>query len=480
MSAEVIEMKPDEEPISHIEPIATLEEMLPRFVHIAEEDAVYDLQAVNGGTATLPWPRFERAYAHSKMTVMGGRNNTTPKQVPLTKQWIEHPAKLSVFGRTYDPLTDKKVILDPDQGRAYVNAFWMPTWARRKVSKAAVQPFLEHMALLVPEKEEREVVIDWLAHLLQYPGVRNKFALLMVAAKEGTGRGWLVQLMTRLLGFNNVKPFSMKEFDSEFDDAFVSCLLNVVEEICESNEGKYTLAEKLKDRVTGQSSVANMKHGAKKLVRYYSSLLMQSNHPNAIAVRDTDRRVMVVATKAEPQPDAYYIELYGRLADREFLADVAAFLLQRDLTKFRTLLRAPMTAAKQETIAATMTEVDDVVETFIEDCPEHYFTSNQVARFFKIVRRLDGTDDGPLNTKQIGAVLLRLAERVPRLGGNQGPGIKFRGRKERPWQKRGTEGARTPRQLNEDVRQALERVDRWLLLRDSQRVRETHGLSRIA
>lgn len=124
------------------------------------------------------------------------------KGVPVIKLWEENPQRPSVDVLTWAPGAPE--FCAPEErtqagDRAY-NLWTPPTllpvphdWQER------VQPFLQHVAYLVPIDAERSRFLCWLAHIFQHPGVLPHTCYLMVATETGIGRGTLASILVRAL-----------------------------------------------------------------------------------------------------------------------------------------------------------------------------------------------------------------------------------------------------------------------------------------
>lgn len=57
-----------------------------------------------------------------------------------------------------------------------------------KPCKGNVDVLLEHIEYLFPDKEQRDVFLDFLAHNIQFPGTRILWMLIVYGEEEGTGK----------------------------------------------------------------------------------------------------------------------------------------------------------------------------------------------------------------------------------------------------------------------------------------------------
>ena len=66
-----------------------------------------------------------------------------------------------------------------------------------------VKFLIEFFIWLVGEAKWR-IIEQWIAYLLQYPGEKIKWAIVLVSAIEGVGKGLLARILSRILGIENV------------------------------------------------------------------------------------------------------------------------------------------------------------------------------------------------------------------------------------------------------------------------------------
>ena len=76
----------------------------------------------------------------------------------------------------------------------------------------------------------------------------------------------------------------------------------------------------------------------------------------------------------------YYSALYAAIRDPQFIAGVAQYLAQRDISSFNPGEHPKLTAAKREMVGASRTDVDDKIEELIATHPKDVITNNEVAR----------------------------------------------------------------------------------------------------
>ena len=89
------------------------------------------------------------------------------------------------------PLIDKGVVLN-----IYIPNYLQPI-------KGDVKFIIEFFMWLIGE-DKWKIIEQWLAYMLQHPGVKMKWAVVLVSAIEGVGKGLLARICSRILGDANV------------------------------------------------------------------------------------------------------------------------------------------------------------------------------------------------------------------------------------------------------------------------------------
>ncbi|MEA0709488.1 DUF5906 domain-containing protein [Xanthomonas campestris pv. campestris] len=317
----------------------TLEEMVSRFVHVATGDAVADLMEPR---RFWSWSDF-RAATSGAVTFCPERRK--PAQVAV--QWKESMRRLSAHTRTFHagaPMLTR----DPD-GLPAVNS-WRPI--ERTPAKCDVALFVDHVRHLFGDDTEK--FIDWLAHIEQKPGVLPHYGWLHIADKTGTGRNWLSGLFSRMWrGYVAPNVDLAAILDSQYNGDLAGRILAVVDEAQDSSgDRRYSHMQRLKSLVNADERAVNPKFGRQYREWNACRWLVFSNHMNALAMDDQDRRWQVAHHKAQPMPEAYYVRLYAALENPEFVNAVGVFLRDRDISAFNPGARPAMNAAKAAVIGA--------------------------------------------------------------------------------------------------------------------------------
>ena len=342
----------------------------PRRVQSLEEFGHY-----TAGCVTTPPPQFP------------GEN---PRSTPTAALWKRSPTRMTVETRTFRAGA-AEICHDPD-GMTALNS-WRPIERDPAATTAGIGPFLEHVAYLFTDAVEREVFLDWLAHIEQNPGVLPHYGWLHIADNTGTGRNWLASMLARVWRGYVAPNLDLHSFlESSFNGGVAGRVLAIVDEVqAGGGDGSYLQAQRLKSIVNAEYRDVNPKFGRQ--YREYNSCrwLVFSNHENALPLNDTDRRWRVVKHDAPPRPPEVYVTLYALLNDAEFVNAVGVYLRTRDISKFNPGERPPMNAAKRTAISASKSMTQQNAEMIVKGWPSDVITNADVVSLFT-----DG-GDGSLN-----------------------------------------------------------------------------------
>jgi len=349
----------------------TLDNALERFVLLNDGNIVFDkerprcpvqLDSFHKRYASSKWTPPEESTDDKLMRMLDRR--AKPKPIPVTKLWDGHGQRKTVHSVTFKA-GGKFIVLNTD-GQDCVNT-WVPH--DRTAPPGDPSVFLEHVAYLFGEDAPR--FLDWVAHIEQKPGELPHQCWLHISKEEGTGRNWLSALMARLWPGNVAISFDLAGmFKDGFNGSLSRKIVAVVDEIRDGGGSeKWKNADVLKAAITAPVRKINPKFGRQSIEYNACRWLIFSNHIEAIAVNEADRRFNVVHTDHKPRDAAYYKRLYAGLSDPSVIAGVAHFLRTRDLSLFDPFAGPPMSESRARVIAASRSEADEILADVVQHWP---------------------------------------------------------------------------------------------------------------
>ncbi|EFF6325272.1 hypothetical protein BZZ52_005129 [Escherichia coli] len=353
--------------------IFTLEEMLNEFVYVGDTDTVVSLKApqANG----WKFGAFCRLTGDSFMPTIG---NQKPQLV--ANAWMNDPRMIRCGTRTMD--MSKGRVFIGDDGQRVLNLWTglpMPYRTGADTSLA-----WEHFQYLIPDEQEREDFINFLAHMVQRPEDLPQIYFVHVATAHGTGRGWVVQLIRKLIGRYATTTTLKRLLNDGFNAKLSGRLMIMVEECSEGRRSDKFERERRLREISNASVKEIERKGVDSVDEInYSRLFMMANDGDAIATGSEDRRAYVITfsgkTKEEllgkSDAEAYFNALYALLADPAFIQQFYFELATRDISGFNSHMRAPMTSGKIAMIESNKTEGQLLVDQLIADWPSDIITN---------------------------------------------------------------------------------------------------------
>ncbi|MDR0781902.1 MAG: DUF5906 domain-containing protein [Pseudomonadales bacterium] len=317
---------------------------------------------------------------YANMTAASVKTIKKDRKIPVSKLWKNDRRRKTVETMTFHA-GEPPICRDPD-GR---NAFniWRPI-ERHTINDADLQkhiePFMVQVAYLFQDPTERDVFLDWLAHIEQLPGKLPHYGWLHIATNTGTGRNWLASVLSRVWrGYVAPNVDLPQLLRSDFNGTLAGRVLVIADEVQEGGgETPYRHASRLKSLVNEETRNINPKYGRQ--YREWNSCrwLVFSNHDNALPLVDTDRRWWVVRHRAAPRAPSDYSQLYGLLDDPEFINAVGVYLQGRNIRTFNPGERPPINEAKRAIMDASRSVLSQHAMELVKAWPCEVITNGDV------------------------------------------------------------------------------------------------------
>jgi hypothetical protein len=240
-----------------------------------------------------------------------------------------------------------------------------------------------HLEYLFPNEPDRKVVLDWLAWVLQNLSRKPKHALLIHGEHQGTGKSWIADVFTRLIGKQNTTPGDQATLERQHNGFMLHCKLLTIEELRGLGPNSKA-AKELHNMISQESVNIDEKNMPPFTLDQVMAILLMTNSRRAIRADDTDRRYAIVSTDAVPHDQAYYVRLFDLLDDKAALAAIAWQLLHRELGTYTAAGRAPNTLAKREMTANSSGDLEQWMIENADNAPLCY----RLVSIDEIIQRL--------------------------------------------------------------------------------------------
>lgn len=303
-----------------------------------------------------------------------------------------------------------------------------------EAGRLAILIIQSHLRMICGGREDvYRQVLDFIAHNVQQPGVKIRFALLFKGI-EGDGKSLIGSLLKAVLGDTNVKEISSKVLSTDFTDWAHGACIGMIEELRMIGHNRHDTYNTLKAPITNNTVTVHPKGKAEHTVINTMNYLAFTNHADALPLSDTDRRWLVVFTPFHSLADlvaqvgdvgAYFDKIFDALETQR--GALRAWLLAHKISpEFKADGRAPNTSEKASMVALGISAEEEAVQAALEmggvGIGPNALTTSSLA---SMIQTFDM--DANLNTSAMARVLSKLGwSKVPRQ-------IKWNGGVRRVW-----------------------------------------------
>ena len=260
-----------------------------------------------------------------------------------------------------------------DEGRTFVNTY-MPIQVPS--SPGDVTPWLLHLAKMVPVERDRNVMIAYMASVVQRPGVKLPWAMLLQGV-EGNGKSLsTIDVLERAAG----KRYSHRPNASDLGNKFTGWIPGKtfigVDEIYVKD--RRDVLDALKILITGHRVELQGKGSDQFTGDNCANFFFLTNHKDAVAKTDRERRYCVIFSAQQEREDLerdgmtgdYFDQYRGWLMTEGYdhIVDyLQNYAIPVELDPAGRCNRAPETASTAEAIEVSRGAVEQSIQEAIDD-----------------------------------------------------------------------------------------------------------------
>jgi hypothetical protein len=349
--------------------------------------------------------RFDVVYAGHVFPLDATNDKITDSAFDaFTKSRVLSPP--TVFGTCFRPEHPPGAVVT-EGNRTLVNTY-IPIETRRVAGDPA--PFLGHLAKMLPDENDRAILLNYMASLVQNPGVKFQW-WPVIQGVEGNGKTLIDRVMTHCVGgrySHLVNPDAMAKSGNQFNGWVQGNLYLGIEEIYVQNRRDFLDSFKAtvtNDRVPIERKGVDQGTGDNRI-----NGIMFTNHRDGVPVSVDTRRYAILYTAQQSEADLYawgmmtpdyfpklYDWFYGRRAYaaggsmygasivNEFLR---TFPLVAELDPAQLCVRAPRTSSTSAALAASLGRAEQEILEAVEEGRQG-FAGGWISSIF-LDRLLDG------------------------------------------------------------------------------------------
>lgn len=354
---------------------ALLQQVVPEWaepiVYVLKSDKFYDTASGSEYSHEGLRMQFSR-YMPARATANGGKEDPVAW---LRERWNIPNVDDIAYRPDQEPLFQHA-------GRQYANTFRASTMPTPVVGSdecsQCVQLFTQHLADLTGRRADvYAAVLGWIAHNVQYPGHKIRWAPL-IKGVGGDGKSMIGDLLFAAMGRANVKLTSPSTLSNSggFTDWAVGACVNVIEEIRLEGKERRKLYNAMKTIIGDHNFDPNKKGKASEATMVnVTNHMALTNHEDATPLDNTDRRWGIIfapwsdanqAARVKGLGSSDDLPAYFKRLGASMKAEPGAWrawLMSIDLSSFAADGRAPVTDERQ----AMMNSSEDYIEQTVRD-----------------------------------------------------------------------------------------------------------------
>lgn len=311
--------------------------------------------------------------ALTKKDILEGRTRPGAAASELALNLYRIP---TIHGRMYAPGRDP---VFPYAGRTMGNTYpehQVPNLPEkvRPIDKKNIRRVEAHIGHLLGCAREQRLLMSWLAYVVQNPGKRVNWAIILQGT-EGDGKSFFLFLLRAVMGIPNVAMLNASSFKGDFTGWAVGQCVAGVEELRLQGENRYDILNKIKPFITNDVVEIHAKGKTQFNAENTTNYFGLTNFRDALPLNENDRRYFVLFSRWQSREalsqfneenPAYYSELYAAL-DESAPALRKWFLDHQLDDEFAPRGNAPWTEAHDIMVQAAMPDdlkaINEIVDS---------------------------------------------------------------------------------------------------------------------
>jgi hypothetical protein len=219
----------------------------------------------------------------------------------------QHPKRLIVENYIYKPQLYKEGECITQVGnKKYINTYKPTSLQAVKGDTSLWDKLLNH--IFQDQTQYKEHFLDWIAFIVQNPGVKIRYAIVIVSTMFQTGKGSIFRCIRECLGKQNCKAITVGEALDKSKGYLTDKQLVLIDEM--KSEGNYSEKEQLLNHL--KIIITEGEVGSRKLYQDYKTIetdtnyLLFTNNIDALSLPQNEERYWVYINKGERLAQQFY------------------------------------------------------------------------------------------------------------------------------------------------------------------------------
>ena len=333
------------------------------FIFLKEDNVYFDVNDASFITKQV-------LNATHLLTNPGGRKG----KAPLAFDVFHKNQGQTVKGRYWQPT-------DPSKPKNHIvevaGAKYLNTWAgiHCEPEEGDIQLWLDLVGYLIPNQKERNIVIDWLAHIVQSPHIKPNWQIIHLGDKRN-GKDSMYQPMMMILK-GSAGEVKHEDINGSFNGYMQGKKFLLFQEIYQPDNRQFVNDLKtIAADTAGGEMLINPKYGKQHMQGNLVGFVAMSNHRAPMAIDANEGRYFCVSSFIKPLGEQFYQDYHEWLSGGGYRS-IYGFLLKRDLSHFNCKVLPYKTPAFLAMVTEGLKDYERVINEMI-DLRKYPFDKNIV------------------------------------------------------------------------------------------------------
>ena len=322
------------------------------FIFLKEDNVYFDVRDASLITKQV-------LNATHLLTNPGGRKG----KAPLAFDVFHKNQGQTVKGRYWKPT-------DPSKLKNHIvevaGAKYLNTWPgiNCEPEEGDIQPWLDLIEYLIPDPKERDVVINWLAHIVQNPHIKPNWQIIHLGDKRN-GKDSMYQPMMLILK-TSAGEVKHENINSVFNGYLQGKKFLLFQEIYQPDNRQFVNDLKtIAAGTAGGEMLINPKYGKQHMQANAAGFVAMSNHRVPMSIDENEGRYFCVASFIKPLEERFYQHYHEWLSGGGYRS-IYGFLLNRDLSNFNCKVLPYKTPAFLAMVTEGLKDYERVINEMID------------------------------------------------------------------------------------------------------------------
>ena len=256
-------------------------------------------------------------------------------------------------------------------GREGLNIYYP---IKPQAERGDVTPFLQHIALLLPNPDDQRILIEYMAHNVKYPGFKIPWAPV-IQSGQGAGKSILKEIMRWAVGglyMHNPNAKELCESGSKFNAWMLHKLFICVDEI--KVDERRELVEVLKPMISDKYIEMQQKGVDQRVEDNFANWMFFTNFKDAVPVDKDSRRFAIFYSAIQSKDDllrrnmgeGYFNWLWSWIETGGYRY-VTQWLLDYPIERGAIPMRSPWTSSMNEAFKQTRSPLEKLIAEAVDD-----------------------------------------------------------------------------------------------------------------